>query len=394
MFEKLNAIQPDAILKVMAEYQADDRTQKIDLGVGVYRDAEGGTPILRTVKKAEQLLVDRQVTKSYLGSSGSPEFNNAMQRLTFGEARGASGRLTTLQTPGGSGSLRVAAELVQRAAPGVSIWAGEPTWANHVPLLGSAGVQMKTYAYYDAESKTIRFDEMMATLETIPAGDIVLLHGCCHNPTGIDLDEDQWRSVTTVIIERGLLPFIDLAYQGFAHGLQLDNFGVRYMFDSVPEMLVSSSCSKNFALYRDRVGSLSIVSDNPASSGIVRSQANNIVRTMYSMPPDHGASIVSHILGDSELSSEWEDEVAEMRDRLRSMRAALGAGMRDKAPQHDFSHFERGNGMFSFVGISPVQVQRLKEEFAIYMVDSSRINIAGITGDNVDYLASSIAAVL
>ena len=384
----------DAILKVIAEYQSDTRAEKIDLGVGVYRDASGNTPILSTVKKAEQFLVDNQETKSYLGSSGADSFNQSIQHLTFGDEAGDSDRITTLQTPGGSGSLRVAAGVILRANEDVSIWTGEPTWANHIPLLGSTGIEMKSYPYYDAAKKLICFDEMMSAINKIPAGDIILLHGCCHNPTGMDLNEDQWREVTGVVQANGLLPFIDIAYQGFANGIAEDAFGVRHMFDAVPEMVVASSCSKNFALYRDRIGSLSMVSESAATGAIIRSQANNIVRTMYSMPPDHGASVVSHILRDEALRAEWEIELAVMRDRLKSMRAALGAAMREKAPDHDFSHFEKGNGMFSFVGITAEQVEQLKKDAAVYMVSSSRINIAGITDQNVDHLSSSIAAVL
>jgi len=384
----------DAILKVIAEYDRDPREEKIDLGVGVYRDASGNTPVLGTVKKAEQILVDTQSTKSYLSSSGADEFNSAIQALTFLGADFQSDRITTLQTPGGSGSLRIAAGVILRANDDMSIWAGDPTWANHIPLLGSAGIAMKSYPYYDAGNKQLLFDEMLDAINEIPAGDIVLLHGCCHNPTGLDLSEDQWRAVTDVVASRGLLPFIDLAYQGFANGLLDDNFGVRHMFENVPEMVVSSSCSKNFALYRDRIGSLSIVSRDAATSSIVRSQANNIVRTMYSMPPDHGAAIVSQILADSALRAEWEGEVGVMRDRLKSMRSLLGAAMREKTPDHDFTQFERGHGMFSFVGITPEQVERLKLEFAVYMVGSSRINVAGITSANVEHLANSIAAVL
>jgi len=394
LFEKLSAMPQDAILKVMAEYQADTREEKIDLGVGVYRDAGGNTPILSTVKKAEQYLVDTQSTKSYLGSSGADAFNRAIQRLTFGDEAGQSDRIVTLQTPGGSGSLRVAAGVILRANNSVSIWAGEPTWANHIPLLGSAGIEMKSYPYYDADTKHIRFDDMLAALNEIPAGDIVLLHGCCHNPTGMDLDEEQWHKVTEVVASRGLLPFIDIAYQGFADGINEDNFGVRQMFARVPEMIVASSCSKNFALYRDRVGSLSFVGKDSTSGATIRSQANNIVRTMYSMPPDHGAAVVSHILQNDDLRAEWEAEVAVMRERLKSMRMLVGAALREKAPDHDFSNIEDGNGMFSFVGISSEQVERLKTEFATYMVGSSRINFAGVTSQNADHLTSSIAAVL
>jgi len=394
LFEKLSAMPPDAILKTIAEFQADDRDFKIDLGVGVYRDADGNTPILSSVKQAERRLLDEQVTKTYLGSSGAVEFNEAMQRLTFGAVAGASDRITTLQTPGGSGSLRVAAELARRARKDVVIWAGEPTWANHVPLLASAGIELKRYPYYDADNKRLRFDDMLQAVSEMPAGDILLLHGCCHNPTGLDLDDGQWIALTGVVAERELLPFIDIAYQGFARGLDDDAFGVRHMFEALPEMLVASSCSKNFALYRDRVGSLSVVSRDAATAAIVRSQANNIVRTMYSMPPDHGASVVARILGDPVLREEWTGEVTTMRQRLREMRGLLAAAMRDKAPEHDFSHFESGNGMFSFIGITPEQVERMKKEYAVYAVGSSRINLAGVTPGNVGHLSDAIAGVL
>lgn len=394
MFETLKAMPPDAILTLIGEHQSDARENRIDLGVGVYRDESGQTPILRAVKKAEQHLLDSQPSKSYLGSGGNPEFNEAIQAITFGGGARADKRVTTLQTPGGSGSLRVAAGLIMRAKPDVALWASDPTWSNHIPLLGGAGLELKSYPYYDTERKDIRFDEMLETLNDMPSGDIVLLHGCCHNPTGMDLSRDQWQTVVDLVVTRDLVPFIDIAYQGFSDGLEEDAYPVRIMFERVPEMIVSSSCSKNFGLYRDRVGSLSIVAKDSATSGNLRSQTLNIVRTMYSMPPDHGAAVVSHILNDADLRDDWLVELAGMRDRLKEMRALLGAALRDKAPDHDFSHIERANGMFSFVGISTEQVERLKSEFAVYMVNSSRINVAGITQGNVEHLASSIAAVL
>lgn len=394
MFEPLKAMPPDAILTLIAEHQNDPREQKIDLGVGVYRDGSGQTPVLSSVKRAEQHIVDTQPTKSYLGSGGNHEFNDAIQAVIFGDIAAAKQRITTFQTPGGSGSLRVAAGLIMRAKPDATMWASDPTWANHFPLLGSAGLGLKSYPYYDAERKDIRFDDMLESLNDVPQGDIVLLHGCCHNPTGMDLSRDQWQAVADLVVARDLLPYIDIAYQGFADGLEEDAYPVRVLVERVPEMIVSSSCSKNFALYRDRVGSLSVISRDGETSAILRSQALNIVRTMYSMPPDHGAVVVSHILNSEDLRQEWLAELAEMRERLKEMRALLGAALRQKAPDHDFSHIERANGMFCFVGISPEQVDRIKSEFGVYMVNSSRINVAGITKDNVDHLASSIAAVL
>ena len=281
-----------------------------------------------------------------------------------------------------------------RAKPDVTLRASDPTWSNHTPLLGGAGLELKPYPYYDAVHKDIRFDEMLETLNNVPGGDIVLLHGCCHNPTGMDLSRNQWQAVADVIVARDLVPYIDIAYQGFADGLEEDAYPVRTMFERVPEMIVSSSCSKNFGLYKDRVGSLSIIAKDGTTSGYVRSQTMNIVRTMYSMPPDHGAAVVSHILNNAPLRDDWLVELTEMRDRLKEMRALLGAALREKASDHDFSHIERANGMFCFVGISTEQVERLKSEFAVYMVNSSRINVAGITQGNVEHLASSIAAVL
>jgi aspartate/tyrosine/aromatic aminotransferase len=393
VFENLKALPPDAILRLIAEHQNDPRETKVDLGVGVYRDEHGRTPVLDAVKKAEQRLVDQQSTKSYLGSGGEPLFNNAMQTLMFG-ADAIGERITMVQTPGGSGALRVAAGLILRARPDVPVWASDPTWANHIPLLGGAGITLKSYPYYDGGSRSIRFAEMLDTLNAIPAGDIVLLHGCCHNPTGMDLDTGQWREVADVIASRSLLPFIDLAYQGFADGLEEDAFPLRLFLERVPEMIVSSSCSKNFGLYRDRVGSLALVAADAAATAVVRSQVFNIVRTMYSMPPDHGAAVVASILTDVELRAVWLAELTAMRNRLRETREWLCAALRDKAPAHDFSHIERGKGMFSFLGVSAGQVQRLKAEFGVYMVDSSRINVAGITRGNVAYLAESIAAVL
>jgi aspartate/tyrosine/aromatic aminotransferase len=394
LFETLSELPPDAILVLIGEHQSDPRDNKIDLGIGVYRDESGQTPILNSVKKAERHVVDTQATKTYLGSGGNHSFNDAIQSVIFGTSADGAERITTFQTPGGSGSLRVAADLIVRAKPDSTMWASDPTWANHVPLLGSAGLEIKSYPYYDAENKGIRFDEMLNALNRVPGGDLVLLHGCCHNPTGMDLSRDQWNAVADVIVERDLVPYIDIAYQGFADGLEEDAYPVRLLFEKVPEMIVSSSCSKNFALYRDRVGSLSIVSEDGKTSAAIRSQALNIVRTMYSMPPDHGASVVSHILNTADLRQEWMAELTGMRQRLKDMRTLLVAALRDAAPDHDFSHIERAYGMFSYVGLSPDQVETLKKDAGIYMVNSSRINIAGITKENVEHLAGSIAAVL
>lgn len=393
MFQSLQPLPADAILGLIAEHREDPRSQKIDLGVGVYRNAEGETPVLDAVKQAEQRVLDTQVTKAYLGTAGDPGFNTAMQALTFGSSETAE-RVRTLQAPGGSGSLRVAASLILRARPDATLWVGDPTWANHVPLLGGAGLTLKTHPYYDTERHVIRLDAMLDALRSVPKGDMVLLHACCHNPSGLDPTEEQWREIAQVLVERDLVPFIDMAYQGFAKDLDEDAFVIRHLAAQVPEMIVCSSCSKNFGLYRDRVGTLSIMAENATVADTVFSQVNNVVRTIYSMPPDHGAAVVRTILEDDTLRATWTAELAEMRERLTEMRRLLHDALRDKAPDHDFSHLARATGMFCFLGVTSAEVERLKREFGIYMVGSSRINVAGITPENVEYLADSIAAVL
>ena len=393
MFETLKQVPPDAILGLIAEHANDPREQKIDLGVGVYRNAAGETPVLDVIKAAEQRLIDTQDSKAYIGSAGDPAFNAGMQDLTFAGAV-SDDRLATLQAPGGSGSLRVAASLILRARSDATVWVSEPTWANHVPLLGGAGLKLEPYPYYDADRNTLRIDAMLDALRAAPKGDIVLLHACCHNPSGLDPDQSAWRAIGDVIVERELLPFIDMAYQGFATDIDTDAFAIRDMAARVPEMIVSNSCSKNFGLYRDRVGSLSLLTVDTASRDVVRSQANNVVRTIYSVPPDHGAAAVRIVLEDAALRAQWLEELGAMRSRLSAMRLLLHEALGDKAPDHDFSHLTRANGMFCFLGVSKDQVERLKRDFGVYMVGSSRINVAGITESNVEYLADSIAAVL
>ena len=393
MFESLQLLPPDAIIGLIAEYKNDPREPKVDLGIGVYRDAAGETPVLDVVKEAERRILESQASKTYIGSAGSAAFNEAMRDLTFADSV-AGDRVAMLQTPGGSGSLRVAAGVILRARKDATVWVSGPTWANHVPLLGGAGLELKTYAYYDDERKSLDLDAMLDALHDIPKGDVILLHASCHNPTGIDPDEAQWREIADVIVERELLPFIDIAYQGFSSGLDSDVFIARELAGRVPEMIVCTSCSKNFGLYRDRVGALFIVTADSMTRDIAQSQANNLVRTMYSMPPDHGAAVVETVLHDEKLRARWVEELGEMRERLHDMRQLLADALRTEAPEHDFSHVVRARGMFCFLGISTEQVRRLKRDHAVYMVDSSRINIAGITARNVDHIARSVAAVL
>ncbi len=393
MFESLEALPADAILGLIAEFNNDQRPTKIDLGVGVFRNREGETPVLNVVKAAERRLVESQDSKAYLGTAGYAAFNAAMQTLTFAGTAPAE-RLVTFQAPGGSGSLRVAAGLLLRARENGAVWVSEPTWNNHIPLLGGAGLTLKPYPYYDTERHVIKADAMLDALRQVPKGDVVLLHACCHNPSGLDPTEELWRATADVIVERDLLPFIDMAYQGFAADLDTDAFAIRHLADKVPEMVVANSCSKNFGLYRDRVGSLSVLAADAPCREIVASQLSNIVRTIYSVPPDHGAAVVAMILEDEKLTSGWHEELGAMREHLRGMRGLLHDALRDKAPDHDFTHLVRARGMFCFLGLSEKQVETLKTDYGIYMIGSSRINVAGITPDNVEFLAESIAAVL
>ena len=393
MFETMKAAPADVILGLITEHKNDPRPEKVDLGVGVFRTAAGETPVLDVVKTAEQRLVDTQESKAYIGTAGDPNFNAAMQELTFGDSADTT-RISTIQAPGGSGCLRVAAGLILRANPDAKVWVSDPTWANHIPLLAGSGLQLKAYPYYDTDKHVIKVDEMLDALTKMPAGDLVLLHACCHNPSGVDPSEDEWRAIADVIVERDLVPFVDMAYQGFARSLSDDAFIVRHLAGRVPEMVVTNSCSKNFGLYRDRVGSLSLLASDEKSRDVLHSQVNSIVRTIYSVPPDHGAVVVSTILHDPELKAAWRVELAEMRGRLREMRVLLNDALKEKAPDHDFSHLIRAKGMFCFLGISEEQVNRLKKDFGVYMVGSSRINTAGITAHNVNYLADAIAATL
>ncbi len=395
MFETLEALSPDAILGLMAAFRDDPRAQKIDLGVGVYRDEQGNTPILKCVSEAERRRFAAETTKTYIGPPGTPGFNELIRKLMLGGNHSVlkDKRVAGVQTPGGCGALRVGAELVKRARPDATIWVSDPTWANHVPLLGSAGIKIETYAYYDKNTHALNADAMLAALAKIPSGDLVLLHGCCHNPSGVDLQQAQWHAVAKLCYERGLLPFIDLAYQGLGDSLDDDAMGVRIMSDACPEVIVASSYSKNFGLYRERVGALQIVTKNTATVAVVQSQLDSVVRTIYSMPPAHGAAIVEIILGDEALNVAWIKELDEMRDRINGLRTVLAERLTSATGQ-DFSFIKNQRGMFSFLGISPQQVTRLQKECGIYMVGSSRINVAGINNANVDHFLASCAKIL
>lgn len=396
MFNSLIAMPADPILGLLTQYREDTQPQKVDLGVGVYKDPTGVTPILSCVKKAEKFRLDTETTKVYIGPTGSPQFNTLMTELAFGADHSAiiANRIRTVSTPGGTGALRVAGDFIKRCNPNAVLWVSDPTWANHVGLFEAAGITVKTYPYYDYDSKSLKFDEMLAALSQVSPDDVVLFHACCHNPSGMDLTTEQWDNVVALTKEQGFTPLIDMAYQGFGDGVDIDAYGVRQMAAAVDNMILCSSCSKNFGLYRERIGSCSVIAKDAHTANVAQSVLLYVVRCLYSMPPAHGAAIVETILGSAELTQEWLDELKVMRDRINGNRAILVDKLKANGVDRDFSFIARQKGMFSFLGVDPEQVARLQKEFSIYMVGSSRISIAGISEDNVDYLAQSIAKVL
>ncbi|MGC9494434.1 amino acid aminotransferase [Vibrio genomosp. F10] len=396
MFEKVLAAPADPILGLTEEFKKDTRSEKINLGVGIYKNEAGETPVLATVKKAEAALLETEKTKSYLTIEGTAEYGLAVQKLLFGADSDivAQKRAKTAQAPGGTGALRVAGEFIKRQLGDVKIWISNPTWANHNGVFAAAGIETAQYGYYNAETKDKDFAGMVADLNTASAGDVVLLHGCCHNPTGIDPTEEEWEVLAKLISDKGLLPMFDFAYQGFAKGVEDDAIGLRTFAKYNNEILVASSFSKNFGLYNERVGAFTLVSESAAVSETAFSQVKAIIRSIYSNPPAHGSAVVTHILNNTELRAEWEQEVAEMRDRIQEMRELFVATLKAEGVNSDFSFIERQNGMFSFSGLSKEQVTRLKEEFAIYIVGSGRISVAGMTKSNMGPLCKGIAAVL
>jgi aspartate aminotransferase len=396
MFENLESVAIDPILGLMVAFKADNRAEKIDLGVGVYQDGTGRTPVMSSIKDAEARLMKEEITKSYQGMAGDPEYNQRMLDLLFGCDHSIleSGRVKSIQAPGGSGALRVGAEVIRRARPQSRLWIGVPTWPNHLPLLGAAGFEIKEYPYYDREKRQIKFHEMMGILSEVPAGDLVLLHGCCHNPSGADLSNQQWDAIADLALERGFVPYIDTAYQGLGDGLDEDAYGMRMMAERLPELVVASSCSKNFGLYRERTGSITFIAETAEQADIVVSQAMSTARAMYSMPPAHGALLVSKVLGDEKLRQQWQAELEEVRLRIKAMRVLLCDSLEGNSAGLDFSHIKNQKGMFSFLGITSTQLERLRNEFGIYIVSSTRVNLAGINLNNIDYLTRSLLEVL
>ncbi|MDA0929369.1 MAG: aspartate/tyrosine/aromatic aminotransferase [Proteobacteria bacterium] len=396
MFQSIQPLPPDPILGLSAAYRADTNPKKVDLGVGVYKDAAGNTPVMRAVKKAEEKLLNTQASKAYVGPTGFADYNAAVARMLFGDEllTRLGGRRITVQSPGGCGGLRLSAEFIQKANPGAKVWVSDPTWANHVPLLGSSGLNIELYPYYDYEKHDVRFDEMLGCLQKVSSNEVVLLHGCCHNPSGADLNREQWQAIRDVALKQGFTVFIDLAYQGLGDGLEEDVYGVRLLAESLPELIVVSSCSKNFGLYRERTGAATVICENDTQASAANTLLAASARANYSMPPDHGAAIVEAVMNTPALHDDWEMELKEMRDRINGLRSLLVSRLREAGVDQDFSFIEREKGMFSFLGVSKEQVQSLINDYSIYLVNSSRINVASINDDNIDYLTSSIAAVL
>ena len=396
MFQSLQPLPSDPILGLSAAYRADENPKKVDLGVGVYKDANGKTPVMRAVKHAEEFLVNFQETKAYVGPTGAAGYNDIIATMVLGESlkQSLGGRRVTVQTPGGCGGLRLAAEFIVKANSDSTVWVSDPTWANHVPLLGSAGLKIEQYPYYDYDTHSVRFDEMLSCLQQVPTGDLVLLHGCCHNPSGADLTRAQWQAIKEVALSQGFTVFIDLAYQGLGDGLEQDVYGVRLLAEALPELIVVSSCSKNFGLYRERTGALTLICENDAATSAATTLLAAAARANYSMPPDHGAAIVQTVMQNPELQADWDAELKEVRDRINGLRSLLVSSLRAGGLEQDFSFIEREKGMFSFLGVNKDQIQTLINDYSIYLVGSSRINVASINDNNLHYLVDSVAAVL
>jgi aspartate aminotransferase len=394
LFQHLDRLKSDSILGLMAKFRADTFSQKVDLGVGVYRDLSGNTPVLPSVRRAEQLILASQTTKSYVGAAGREEFNSAVEELVLGGSHPVrrERRARTVQTPGGCGALRVGAELIRAAAPTATVHVSDPTWGNHTPLLGSSGLRLERYPYYGAKAHELRFDAMLDCLERAPAGDVVLVHACCHNPSGADLSMGQWQTLVELMRRRRLVPYLDLAYQGFGTDLEADVAGVRLVAEELPEALIAVSNSKNLGLYRERVGALIVVSEDESRADAVHSHVLQIARGIYSMPPDHGAAIAACIFSDPLLRQSWIGELAEMRERIQNMRALLAANLRSVTHDGSFDFIQAQRGMFSLLGVSRAAVDALRDKHHIYMTADSRMNLAGIMPHNVAYVAESIAA--
>ena len=392
MLQSLSQQPPDKILMLSQMLKADPRSEKVDLGVGVYRNAEGVTPVMQAVKTAERQLWETEATKSYTALVGDDGFRDAMAALVLGEDRDTD-RIASAATPGGTGAVRQGLELIRMASPEGRIWVSDPTWPNHLSILKYLEMPLETYRYFDAETRAVDFGAMMADLDQVKPGDTVLLHGCCHNPTGANLTLAEWGEVTELLADKGATPLIDIAYQGFGDGLTEDAAGLRHMASALPETLIAASCSKNFGIYRERTGILMALAPNAEARPTVQSNMAFLNRQNFSFPPDHGARLVTMILTDPELRTAWETELEEVRLGMLRLRETLAEALRTRTGSDRFGFLAAHRGMFSRLGATPEQVDRLRNEHAIYMVGDSRINIAGLTEASIPRLADAILAV-
>ncbi|MGC3932617.1 amino acid aminotransferase [Pseudomonas atacamensis] len=391
-FDAIGRVPGDPILGLMEAYALDANPRKFDLGVGVYKDAQGLTPIPEAVKIAEARLVESQDTKTYIGGHGNPLFGKVINELVLGANSQliAEQRAGATQTPGGTGALRLAADFIAQCLPGKGVWLSNPTWPIHETIFAAAKVKVSHYPYVGSDNR-LDVEAMLAVLKEVPKGDVVLLHACCHNPTGFDLSHDDWKRVLEVVRSRDLLPLIDFAYQGFGDGLEQDAWSTRLFAAQVPELLITSSCSKNFGLYRDRTGALIVCATSADKLIDIRSQLANIARNLWSTPPDHGAAVVATILADPELKARWADEVEAMRLRIAQLRSGLVEALEPHGLRERFAHIGVQRGMFSYTGLSPEQVKNLRERHSVYMVSSGRANVAGIDATRLALLADAIA---
>lgn len=391
MYENLVAQPADKILELMQLFRDDPRENKIDLGVGVYKNAEGLTPIMSAVKKAEEQLWHAENTKSYTGLLGDAGFRDAMVDLILGSSM-KSENVASAATPGGTGAVRQGLELIQMASPGATVWVSDPTWPNHLSIMKYLNVPMKQYRYFDAASRSVDWDGMVADLGQAIEGDVVLLHGCCHNPTGANLNPSQWQDLAKLLAEKKLTPFVDIAYQGFGDGLEEDAFGVRHLAQTQSELLIAASCSKNFGIYRERTGLLMAVSQEPGSTDLTQATLAFLNRQNFSFPPDHGARLVTMVLQDDALRAEWMAELESVRTGMLALRRQLADELQSRTTSDRFGFLADHRGMFSRLGATPDQVIRMREDHGIYMVGDSRMNIAGLNKASIPVLAEAIVA--
>lgn len=395
-FSSLEAAPPDPILGLSENFRKETNPRKINLTSGVYQDETGVNPVLKSVKQAERMWLEMETTKDYLGIGGDESYATAVQGFVFGADHPVvrDQRAVTAHTPGGTGALRVAGDFLHTQFPGAGIWVSDPTWPNHHGVFKSAGLKVSTYPYYNPETHGLRFEELLSALEAVPENDVVLLHCCCHNPTGVDPTPEQWERIVELFQRRPIMPFLDFAYQGFGKGLDEDSYAVRAFAAAGMEMIVASSFSKNFGMYRERVGALTVVTADAKDVGPVMSRLKQVIRSNYSNPPSHGGNVVQLVIRDGELQKLWRQELNGMRERIQEMRRLFVDTLKKHGVKRDFSFLLSQNGMFSFSGIGKEEVLTLREKYGIYMVDNGRINVAGMTKNNMDYLCQSIAEVL